>query len=202
MLQNKKITSIIFDCFGVLADPVLSYWYRDNYLNLGLVDAELEATLRRFDLGELTEDDIFDRFSKYEGITATRDEIRKQTDLYMKLNKELIKVIRGLRTNGYQIVLLSNANHSFFDRKIFAEFPDFKELFDYIVISSQVKMVKPDPEIYLHTLEKVGKRPDESIFIDDNSKNVETAENLGIHGHIFKDIGSLKEYFMSLDVRV
>ncbi|MEN9649623.1 MAG: hypothetical protein RL094_590 [Candidatus Parcubacteria bacterium] len=190
---NKNIKTIIFDCFGVLIDPVLSLWYKDNYLNRGFVDSELQDILKRFDLGELSEDDIFDRFSKYEGITATKQEIRSQADSYLKLNNELIDLISKLRASGYQIVLLSNANHSFFDRKIFVDFPEFKNLFDHIIISSHIKMVKPESEIYLHTLQKINGEPSESIFIDDNVLNVEAAERLGIQGHVYTDVSSLTE---------
>ncbi len=200
--MSSKLKTIIFDCFGVLADPVLSLWYRDNCVSKGFIDAELSNTLRRFDLGELTEDDIFDRFSKYEGITAERQTIRAQADSYTKLNDALIELIQKLRNQKYEIVLLTNANHSFFDRKIFVDFPEFKNLFDHLVISSHIKMVKPDPEIYMYTLKVIDKNPDEAIFIDDNPLNVEAAEKIGIHGHVYNTVNSLTERLRSLGVNV
>lgn len=197
---DKNIKTIIFDCFGVIADPILSFWYRDNYVNKGFVDTELPATLRRFDLGQLTEDDIFDRFSKYDGVTVDKEIIKIQADAYTKLNDDLINLIGNLRTCGYEIVLLTNANHSYFERKIFVDFPDFKDLFDHIIISSRVKMVKPDLEIFQYTLKQIGKNPNETVFIDDNTHNVEAAEKIGIHGHVYSSVNSLIEHLKYLGV--
>uniref|UniRef100_A0AC34GMT4 Epoxide hydrolase n=1 Tax=Panagrolaimus sp. ES5 TaxID=591445 RepID=A0AC34GMT4_9BILA len=52
--------------------------------------------------------------------------------------------------------------------------------FDVIVESCKVNMRKPFPDIYKYTLEKLGLKPEECIFIDDLQMNCETAEKLGI----------------------
>ena len=47
-------------------------------------------------------------------------------------------------------------------------------------------MLKPDPAIYLCMLEKFGLKAEECLFFDDVEVNVEAAQKLGIHGHVFR----------------
>jgi HAD superfamily hydrolase (TIGR01509 family) len=54
------------------------------------------------------------------------------------------------------------------------------------VISGHVGVVKPDPRIFEILFERVGRRPQELVFVDDSLKNVEAARALGmpaIHYH-------------------
>ena len=195
-----KIQNIIFDCFGVVCDPVFGGWYKDNMLKRGLVDENLPNIFRQFDQGILTEEDVVDYFQKYDGITITREELRKQIYTYLRVNESLVEVIKKLRQNGYKTILLSNANNTFFERKIYTTFPEFKDLFDEIIISSVVQMIKPDPDIYLHTLQKISGRPEESVFIDDSKPNVDTAIQLGMQGFVYTDSSSLVKYLENLRV--
>ncbi len=196
----NNITTFIFDCFGVVCSPVLNGWYKDNRLKKGLVDENLQHIFRQFDLGLLSEDDIANYFLKYEGVNSTKEEIRKEIDSYLKMDEGLLEIIGKLKQKGFKIVLLSNANNSFFERKIYAEFPEFKSLFDEIVISSVVEMVKPDPEIYLHTLDVIKSKPEESLFIDDNKSNVDAATALGIHGFLFTDVNSFLKHLAVMGI--
>ena len=198
--MNTPITTFIFDCFGVICDPVLNGWYRDNRLKKGLIDENLKNVFEKFDLGEFSEDDIIDYFSKYEGVDSTKEELRKEIDSYVKLDNKLSNIILKLKNKGFKTVLLSNANASFFERKIYPTYPEFKSLFDEIIISSNIKMVKPDPDIFLHTLKKINAKPEESLFIDDSKNNVEAAINLGINGFIYTDSGSFLDYIQKLGI--
>jgi putative hydrolase of the HAD superfamily len=58
--------------------------------------------------------------------------------------------------------------------------------FDHIIASCDVKLIKPDPRIYLLTLERLGCAPEEAVFIDDREANVKAARKLGIHGVVFQ----------------
>ncbi|MGF1688186.1 HAD family hydrolase [Photobacterium japonica] len=62
--------------------------------------------------------------------------------------------------------------------------------FDQVVISAYERCEKPAPEIYLTTLARIGKTPQECVFIDDRIENVEAAEALGITGfHLDRQLG-------------
>jgi HAD superfamily hydrolase (TIGR01509 family) len=60
-------------------------------------------------------------------------------------------------------------------------------LFRGIVISGEVQMMKPEPEVFAHLLEKYELRPEQSVFVDDLSANVDAAKRVGLHGILFKD---------------
>jgi putative hydrolase of the HAD superfamily len=64
---------------------------------------------------------------------------------------------------------------------------DIWGLFDGVVISSRIKMVKPDIEIYQYLLDKYHLNPTETVFIDDLPKNLEAASSLGIRTIRFFD---------------
>ncbi|WP_298651879.1 HAD family phosphatase [uncultured Proteiniphilum sp.] len=56
---------------------------------------------------------------------------------------------------------------------------DFFNDLDGMVVSGAEKTVKPDPQLYLILLERYGIQAGESLFIDDNYANIETAQQLG-----------------------
>ena len=57
---------------------------------------------------------------------------------------------------------------------------DFFNLLDDIVISGEVGMIKPEPEIFQHMLERIGTAASACLFIDDALANVEQAQKMGI----------------------
>jgi HAD superfamily hydrolase (TIGR01509 family) len=54
------------------------------------------------------------------------------------------------------------------------------DAFDLIVSSAEEKIMKPDPELFLRTLDKLRNKPSECIFVDDMEANVTSALNLGL----------------------
>ena len=64
--------------------------------------------------------------------------------------------------------------------------------FDVLVWSYQLLMAKPDPAIYRYTLEKLGTRPEETLFIDDRQENIETAAALRIKALLFTNVAQLR----------
>ena len=64
---------------------------------------------------------------------------------------------------------------------------ELRQIFDTLVISGEVAMRKPQPEIYLLAAERTGAKPEECVFVDDFSVNVEGAEAVGMTGIVHKD---------------
>jgi putative hydrolase of the HAD superfamily len=195
--MKKLPKTFIFDCFGVIYEPFLMGWYKDHSRKHDFVDEQLHEVLKNFDLGKFSEEDILDYFLKYKGVTLNKSELRDHIDSYLKVDTKLVDVIKQLKSVGYKIVMLSNANHTFFDRKIYPIFPEFKDIFDEIVISSQVGMVKPNADIFLYTLEKINILPEEALFIDDSQSNITAAEQLGIRGYLYTNYDSFVNFLES-----
>lgn len=80
--------------------------------------------------------------------------------------------------------LLSNTNpwHSQYLKRNFNWLNQFKEL----VASCEVKMLKPDREIYEHVLKKAGVSPQKTLYVDDIEENVASAKSLGMDAIQFK----------------
>jgi len=64
---------------------------------------------------------------------------------------------------------------------------ELRQIFDTLVISGEVGMRKPQPEIYLLAAERAGARPEDCVFVDDFSLNVEGAEAVGMKGIVHED---------------
>jgi epoxide hydrolase-like predicted phosphatase len=93
-----------------------------------------------------------------------------------RLDEAMIGLFRRLRARGVPTGLLSNSWGGGYPRELF---PD---LFDAVVISSEVGMRKPEPGIFRHAVELLGLRPAECIFVDDIDANVAAAEQIGFIG--------------------
>jgi 2-haloacid dehalogenase len=61
----------------------------------------------------------------------------------------------------------------------------FLDRFRTIFVSGELRLVKPDPDIFRHTLREIGAEPGRTLFIDDAEKNVAAAAELGILTHRF-----------------
>lgn len=72
----------------------------------------------------------------------------------------------------------------------------------YVAVSGHLRMVKPDPDIYLHLLERVALPAEQCVFIDDNQANIDAARALGIKAVHFRNDGSALEELRRLGVGI
>ena len=91
----------------------------------------------------------------------------------------------SLIKRGYRIACLSNGSHEWTTYVI--KKYGLERLFEQIIISSELGVVKPDPKIYLHALDALKIKPSDCIFIDDRKENTDAAETLGICSLVFVD---------------
>lgn len=92
--------------------------------------------------------------------------------------------LQRVKEKGYKIFILSNASEDFYN--YFPKYYDL-ELFDGVVVSADIHVIKPDKEIYLYLLRKYGLKPEECLFTDDREDNVQGAESVGIKGFLFRN---------------
>jgi 2-haloacid dehalogenase len=88
-----------------------------------------------------------------------------------------VELLRALKGKGYSLYALSNWSLETY-HFIRDEF-EFLNLFDEIIISGEVKLIKPEPEIYELCLQKIGKPANQCLFIDDSEPNIITARKFG-----------------------
>jgi putative hydrolase of the HAD superfamily len=92
---------------------------------------------------------------------------------------ETVAILHELDAAGIPLYGLSNMPASTF-AFLRARDPHWS-VFRGIVISGEIKMIKPDPEIFEHITRLYNLTPAETLFIDDSKPNIETAQRLGFH---------------------
>jgi putative hydrolase of the HAD superfamily len=110
----------------------------------------------------------------------------------------MYEMIRTLRGAGFGTALLSNSWGA-------DEYPraDFATLFDTVVISGEVGMRKPEPEIFRHAAATLGLEPAECVFIDDIEANIAAAVGCGMTGvHHTEPAGTVAELERLLGVQL
>jgi 2-haloacid dehalogenase len=88
-----------------------------------------------------------------------------------------VKLLRTLKEKGHLLYGLSNWSAETF--VIVRHEFEFLSLFDGIILSGEVKLIKPEPEIFELCLQKIGKPADQCLFIDDSEANIIAGRKLG-----------------------
>jgi putative hydrolase of the HAD superfamily len=99
---------------------------------------------------------------------------------------ETLEFIKKLKSNGYNIYLLTDINEDTI-QYLKEEIEDFEVLFDGIVYSCRVGMVKKEGKVFSYLLDKFNLNPNETLFLDDSIKNLEEAEKFNIKTYRFLD---------------
>lgn len=176
------IKAIIFDFFGVICS--------DDYWRYVKTDSNTDSNFRNYseevNLGDITWQDFVRKIA--EATSTTVEDVNK---LYAteKIDPRLIGLIHHLR-NDYKIGLLTNAHHDFINGLL--DKNKLRELFDVIVISSELKLVKPDPQIFKYLLSQLSLSSDEVVYIDDLDRHVQAAAKLGIKTIKYENFNQLQ----------
>ncbi len=138
----------------------------------------------QMDLGVLTEDTAAPRILSRlpEHLRPAADRLLRSWAFPREQIPGMEDLVRRLKEAGYGIYLLSNASvlqHEYWPRMPVSRY------FDGSLISCDVGMVKPVPEIYRLLTEKYGLKGEECVFIDDASLNVAGAVSCGWKGIVF-----------------
>jgi len=165
---------------------------RDAVLQLFRSNPEALATLRGLETGELADDEFERRFGALVGVENHEGLIARMfSDL--RPEESMITAVRTARGQGIATGLITNS----WGLGIYDRAPT--DLFDAAVISGEVGLHKPQPEIYLLACEKLEVEPAAAVFVDDLRENVEGAEAVGmtaiLHRDPAKTVAQLEELF-------
>lgn len=201
-----EIKNIIFDFGGVLLDWNPRYLYRSYFHS----EEEMEYFLSAICTPEWNESlDAGRPFE--EAISELQAQWPQYKEAIMMYWQEWPQMVRGdypetvhllklLKENGYHIYGLTNWSAETI-RLMIPRYDFFRQL-DGMVVSGEEKMLKPSPDIYNLLLTRYHLQADESVFIDDNQKNVAGAEAVGIHGIEFDNASHVSEQLKALGVRL
>jgi FMN phosphatase YigB (HAD superfamily) len=114
--------------------------------------------------------------------------------------REIWNILLPKLKNNYKLGVLNNGTA--ITIPYFKKENNFNEFFPTFINSSEVNLEKPDSKIYLMTLEQMGLKPEESVFIDDTEKNVFGAKNVGMYGLLFTNYQNLLIDLKSLGINL
>jgi epoxide hydrolase-like predicted phosphatase len=191
------IKAVIFDVGGVLVRTPDRNRRRSWENQLGLSEWESEEIVfggemgTKAQLGQIGDDALWTWVGQrlglnHDNLAAFRHDFWAG-DI---LDSSLIEYIRRLRPYR-QTAVISNATDKL--RHTLDETYAIADAFDLIVCSAEEKIMKPDHEIYRRTLDRLDRRPEETVFIDDTLANVQAARQLGMKA---------LHFFPSMDVPV
>ncbi len=181
------IRTVIFDLGRVVL------WFDNNVFLRKLADragrpfGEVKAAvhndlelIRRFDGGVVTPAGFHARVMALSGADLTYAEFYEIYNDIFTPNPPVIDVLGAVRAAGYKVLLLSNTDPERF-AFVRRRFPEIG-LFDGYVLSYELKLLKPDPAIYLAAARSAACEPRECVFIDDIEENVRGAVEAGLAG--------------------
>lgn len=165
--------------FGVAVDAFPALW---------------EKNRRAFDRGDLTAQAYWSMLAADAGVQLRSREMEEIGNLdvamWSHINPNMVDWARQLRASGIKIGVLSNMHLGMaaYVRKNFA----WLEIFDFLTLSAEVRLAKPEAAIYEHTLRGLGATTGETLFLDDREVNIQAAHALGIRAIRFQSMAQLR----------
>jgi epoxide hydrolase-like predicted phosphatase len=168
------LTTNVWDSFRAFCDA--EGLEREQVKKLFREDPEALAMLRRLEKGELDEEEFSVGFGPLLGIPRERHEgLVDRLFAGMEPEDSMLEALRRARRAGLKTGMISNSwGRGRYDRST------FDELFDGVVISGEVGLHKPQPQIFELGAERVGLHPSKCVFVDDLQENCEGAEAVGM----------------------
>lgn len=185
------VQAVVFDFGGVLCFHPGKQQVAEAAKLLGVAREEFVAALWHprldYDAGQLDPLEYWTRVTGFLGLPLDRDLlpalVRAEVDFWSHFDDRVLDWARALREQGFKTAVLSNLPRVLGEALRAA--PGFLDLFDHHVFSYELKLVKPDREIYVRTLRTMGVDGSESLFLDDRENNIEGARVAGMRAELF-----------------
>jgi putative hydrolase of the HAD superfamily len=183
--------AIIFDFGGVIM-KTRDYsprhaWDKRLGLPQGRVDAVVHGSgyWQQAQLGQITVNDYWAAVARDLKL-GPADVQRLAQDFFSgdQLDRTIIELIKGWRSDGHVTALLSNDSPALAAKLVEL---GIDGLFDETIISGNTGFMKPDPRAYQAKLDRLQRPSGECIFIDDMAANISGAAALGIHAVLYRN---------------
>ena len=191
------IKAIIFDFGRVISAQKPSSLFRSYEDELGLEPGTINSIM--FDseawqealVGRKTAEEFWHEIGPELGLNSVDevDAFRHRYRADEEINQGVLDLILRLHGN-YKLAVLSNSPPG-----LAQWLADWKMLnfFDVVFCSGDEGIAKPDPKAFELTLERLGLKPNEAVFIDDTREHVEAARKLGLQGILFATAEELEK---------
>ncbi len=147
-----------------------------------VLDSDYDA---RVDLGEFSQDEYWDYIIENVGRPPEfKNKLEHFFDKEMIVDQQVLGDIHHYH-KYLKTCLFSNFSRDL--RCLIKKYWPISTAFDELLISSEIGMMKPQPEAFQYALDKLGCKAGETIFVDDRPINVTSAEELGLHAILYRD---------------
>jgi epoxide hydrolase-like predicted phosphatase len=190
MGEQDSYTALLIDFGGVLTTSVWDSFAdfcrekgleEDSVKRLFREDPAALAELRGLETGAIGEAEFERRFAERLGLDDATDLIESMFR-GMLPEESMVAAVRAVRGAGFETGLISNSwSTSHYDRDL------LDELFDDVVISAEVGLHKPQPEIYRLAAERLAQPTGSCVFVDDLRENCDGAEAVGMIAVLHRD---------------
>jgi epoxide hydrolase-like predicted phosphatase len=193
-ISSSEIKNIIFDWGGVITDlhfeRTVSAFHKLGFPHFedSLTHPEILDLYLRLEVGKIDEADFLIALRKYLNKDVADSQILSAWNAILgDLPAERWMLLKEVKQT-YRTFLLSNTNSihisNYFQRleNLYGMY-GFDHLFEKVYFSHLLGMKKPDRGIYEFVLQDSHLDPSETLFIDDNRDNIETARQMGIKGY-------------------
>ncbi|MGO4918938.1 HAD family hydrolase [Maribacter spongiicola] len=147
---------------------------------------ELDTIFKEYEMGLMESDEFVNRLRSIFPNT-TKNQIKDAwNSIILDFPEDRLKFIEKLKSdNQYRLFLLSNTNDLHIDKVKesmgLERFNRFKNCFEVFYLSQEMKMRKPNVDIYEFVLNENKLNANETFFLDDTKENTDAASKLGIH---------------------
>lgn len=194
MEQKKRgIKALIFDIAGVLqlgsfskSSRVHQFMIKKLGVSIDLYFDSIDTAYAESMEGKISEEKVVKTMER--NFKTKPGKLKK---LFIKaykknfeLNKELFTYAIKKKKQGYKIAILSD--QWWLSKRVLIT-KKFHKYFDPVIISTDVKMRKPDLKIYRLTLKKLKLSARQTVFIDNRDWNIKPAKKLGMKTVLFKN---------------
>jgi putative hydrolase of the HAD superfamily len=198
----EKIKSVIFDWGGVLIDDpspgILRYCSEAFGVPLEDYTPVHDSFPDEFPKGIISEEKFWRQIAGKLGksMPPARSQWYEAFRSAYVPRQEMFRLASSLHDKGYKTALLSDTELpavEFFHERNY-------DMFDVLVFSCVEGAMKSERRIYEITLERLGSRAGQAVFIDDRQDYIRGAEDIGLNTILFKSIGQVKDELVGLGV--
>ena len=196
--NDNTIDLVLFDLGGVLIDWEPRRLYRKIFADEAAMEQFLAAVCTPAWNLELDRGRPFAQ--AVAELVERHPEQRQPIEAYQQRWIEMIGgpidhtvvLLDGLKAGGRQLRALTNWSAETFPLVRHDPVYAFLDHFETIYVSGELRMIKPNDDIFLHVLGDLGTGPERILFIDDSAKNIATADRLGFATHHFSEPADLE----------
>jgi putative hydrolase of the HAD superfamily len=194
MIDTSGIKNIILDLGGVILeldiDRTLRAFHNMGFPPLESTDIILSKYpfFQKFETGMISSTEFVDKVIDISGNSVSAKDVLEAWNAMIRgFRKENINLLLNLREK-FRLFLLSNTNaiheiHYNDQLKREHEIENLDRIFEKVYYSHDLKMRKPDAEIFSYVLQDAGIQAGECLYVDDTLEHIESARKLGIICH-------------------